>query len=89
VDGYKWPPDLHGTGSEDYLNQAYGIQPNAFLHNGSSTFEGGTIATPEIMLSRGDSGYQNSCVFHLDNPVHFTREIKATIEIGVELHVKI
>ena len=22
VDGYKWPPDLHGTGSEDYLNQA-------------------------------------------------------------------
>ena len=21
VDGYKWPPELHGTGSEDYLNQ--------------------------------------------------------------------
>ena len=27
VDGYKWPPDLHGTGSEDYFNQAYGMQP--------------------------------------------------------------
>jgi hypothetical protein len=24
VDGYKWPPDLHGTGSEDYLSQALG-----------------------------------------------------------------
>ena len=35
VDGYKWPPDLHGTGSEDYLNQAWGMQPNAFLRNGS------------------------------------------------------
>jgi hypothetical protein len=26
VDGYKWPPDLHGTGSEDYLGQAGGMQ---------------------------------------------------------------
>ena len=43
VDGYKWPPDLHGTGSEDYLNQAWGMQPNAFLRNGSSIFEGHTI----------------------------------------------
>jgi magnesium transporter len=31
VDGYKWPPDIHGTGSEDYLNQAWGMQENAFL----------------------------------------------------------
>jgi class 3 adenylate cyclase len=22
VDGYKWPPDLHGTGTEDYFGQA-------------------------------------------------------------------
>ena len=50
VDGYKWPPDLHGTGSEDYLNQAWGMQPNAFLRNGSSIFEGGTIPAPEIEL---------------------------------------
>ncbi|MCM8820979.1 MAG: DUF2961 domain-containing protein, partial [Candidatus Omnitrophica bacterium] len=34
VDGYKWPPDLHGTGSEDYFNQAWGMQDNAFLFNG-------------------------------------------------------
>ncbi len=36
VDGYRWPPDLHGTGSEDYLGQAWGMQDNAFLRNGSS-----------------------------------------------------
>ena len=87
VDGYKWPPDLHGTGSEDYFNQAYGMQPNAFLRNGSSIFEGGTIPTPEITLYRGDSGYQTSYVFHLENPVRFTREIKATIEIGHANHL--
>jgi len=87
VDGYKWPPDLHGTGSEDYFNQAYGMQPNAFWHNGSSIFEGGTVPAPEIELYRGDSSYQTSYVFHLENPVRFTREIKATIEIGHANHL--
>jgi hypothetical protein len=87
VDGYKWPPDLHGTGSEDYFNQAYGMQPNAFLRNGSSIFEGGTVPAPQIELYRGDSGYQTSYVFHLENPVRFTREIKATIEIGHANHL--
>jgi hypothetical protein len=70
VDGYKWPPDLHGTGSEDYLNQAWGMQKNAFLHNGSSVYEKET------------DGYQTSYVFHLENPVRFNKEIKVTIEHG-------
>jgi hypothetical protein len=87
VDGYKWPPDLHGTGSEDYFNQAFGMQPNAYLRNGSSVFEGGTVPSPEIELYRGDSGYHTSYVFHLDNPVRFTQEIKATIEIGLANHL--
>jgi hypothetical protein len=87
VDGYKWPPDLHGTGSEDYFNQAFGMQPNAYLRNGSSIFEGGTIPAPEIELYRGNSGYQTSYVFHLDNPVRFAKEIKATIEIGHANHL--
>ena len=63
------------------------MQPNAFLRNGSSIFEGGTIPAPEIELYRGDSGYQTSYVFHLDNPVRFTRSIKATIEIGHANHL--
>ena len=87
VDGYHWPPDLHGTGSEDYFNQAFGMQPNAFLRNGSSVYEGGTVPAPEIELYRGDSGYQTSYVFHLENPVRFTKEIKATIEIGHANHL--
>jgi hypothetical protein len=75
VDGYKWPPDLHGTGSEDYLNQAYGMQDNAFLRNGSSIHENNT------------GGYQTSYVHHIENPVRFSREIKVTIEHGHANHL--
>ena len=75
VDGYKWPPELHGTGSEDYLNQAWGMQDNAFLMNGSSIYE------------RNTGGYQTSYVFHLTNPVRFEKEIKVTIEHGHGNHL--
>ena len=75
VDGYKWPPDLHGTGSEDYLNQAWGMQPNAFLRNGSSIHETQT------------NGYQTSYVLHVENPVRFQKEIKVTIEHGHGNHL--
>ncbi|MDD5678124.1 MAG: DUF2961 domain-containing protein [Kiritimatiellae bacterium] len=75
VDGYKWPPDLHGTGSEDFLNQAWGMQNNAFLRNGSSIFEHNT------------KGYQTSYIHHLENPVRFQREIKVTIEHGHGNHL--
>ena len=75
VDGYKWPPDLHGTGSEDYLNQAWGMQPNSFMRNGSSIYEHDT------------DGYQTSYVFHLENPVRYEKEIKVTIEHGHANHL--
>ena len=75
VDGYKWPPDIHGTGSEDYFNQAWRMQKNAFLRNGSS-----------IHL-QDTGGYQTSYVFHIENPVHFEKEIKATIEHGHGNHL--
>ncbi|MFT5376716.1 MAG: hypothetical protein ACI906_003554 [Candidatus Latescibacterota bacterium] len=75
VDGYKWPPQLHGTGSEDYLNQAWGMQDNAFLRNGSSIHE------------RHTDGYQTSYVHHLENPVSFQKEIKVTMEHGHGNHL--
>ncbi|MBI2191648.1 MAG: DUF2961 domain-containing protein [Planctomycetes bacterium] len=75
VDGYHWPPDLHGTGSEDYLNQAWGMQPNAFLRNGSSIHESAT------------QGYQTSYVHHLENPVRFQKDVRVTIEHGHGNHL--
>lgn len=75
VDGYKWPPDLHGTGSEDYLGQAWEMQNNAFLHNGSSVYEHAT------------GGYQTSYVLHLENPVRFSSSVRVTIEHGHGNHL--
>jgi len=75
VDGYKWPPDLHGTGSEDYLNQAWGMQKNAFMRNGSSIHEADT------------GGYQTSYVHHIENPVAFEKSVKVTIEHGHGNHL--
>lgn len=82
VDGYKWPPDLHGTGSEDYFNQAWGMQDNAYLFNGSSIFEGKTISGHGLYDGKMHGGYQTSYIFHLTNPVHFKKSIKVTIEHG-------
>ncbi|MGB9677079.1 MAG: glycoside hydrolase family 172 protein [Candidatus Ratteibacteria bacterium] len=82
VDGYKWPPDLHGTGSEDYFNQAWGMQNNAFLFNGSSIFENFSIFGHTLYDGKLQGGYQTSYVFHLTNPVHFKKSIKVTIEYG-------
>ena len=90
VDGYKWPPDLHGTGGEDYLNQAWGMQDNAFLHNGSSIFEKNTLQGENALLCPGHckgGGYQTSYVHHIENPVRFQKEIKVTIEHGHGNHV--
>ena len=75
IDGEPWPPSLHGTGSEDALNQAYGMQPNAYLYNGSSIYEGNT------------EGYQTSYVFYVTHPVHFTTSIRASIEHGHGNHL--
>jgi hypothetical protein len=86
VDGYKWPPDIHGTGSEDYLNQAWGMQDNDFLRNGSSIFEGNTTISPSNTLW-AEGGYQTSYVHHLENPVRFSKEIKVTIEHGHGNHL--
>jgi hypothetical protein len=89
VDGFRWPPDLHGTGSEDYLNQAWGMQENAFLRNGSSIWEDKTIGLggPGAGPWRRHGGYQTSYVFHIENPVRFSQEIKVTIEHGHGNHL--
>jgi hypothetical protein len=82
IDGEKWPPSLHGTGSEDYFNQAWGMQDNAFLFNGSSIFEKHTVVGHNVWDGKGIGGYQTSYVFHLTNPVRFKKSVKVTIEHG-------
>lgn len=75
IDDEPWPPSIHGTGSEDAFNQAYGMQDNAFLYNGTSIYESKT------------GGYQTSYIFYVTNPVRFTKSIRATIEHGHANHL--
>jgi hypothetical protein len=51
------------------------MQKNAFQRNGSSIHEVDT------------KGYQTSYVHHIENPVHFEKEIKVTIEHGHGNHL--
>jgi hypothetical protein len=70
IDGEKWPPSLHGTGSEDYFSQAWENQEAAYLMCGSSIFEG------------RKPGYQTTYRFHLVDPVRFAKSIRVTMEHG-------
>lgn len=75
VDGEKWPPDLHGTGSEDYFSHAWGMQPhNSFLYNGVSYHKPGTVFSynERITVYR----------YHLNEPVIFHKSLRASIEHG-------
>jgi len=75
IDGEKWPPDLHGTGSEDYFGHAWGMQPqNAFLYNGVSYHKPGTVFNynERITVYR----------YHLADPVIFHESLRASIEHG-------
>ena len=75
IDDDTWPPSLHGTGTEDYFNHAWGMQTNAFPMCGT------------ILHESQMPGYQVSYRFHLTDPVHFSKRIKVTIEHGHGNHL--
>ena len=67
---------MHGTGSEDYFNQAWDMNPgNAYHFNGS------------IVHERDVPGQQVSYRFHLADPVRFSKRIKVTMEHGHGNHL--
>jgi hypothetical protein len=74
IDGHKWPPDLHGTGSEDYFGQAWGSQPqNAFPYHGVSYHAGEHNGLNErITVYR----------YHVMDPIIFEQSIRVSVEHG-------
>jgi len=75
IDGEKWPPDLHGTGSEDYFSHAWGMQPqNAFIYNGVSYQKPGSTHgfNERITVYR----------YHIPDPVIFHQSLRVSIEHG-------
>ncbi len=75
IDDDTWPPSLHGTGMEDYLGHAWGMQRNGYLMNGS------------IVHESDAPGFQHSYRFHLQDPVRFSRRIAVTFEHGHANHL--
>jgi hypothetical protein len=72
IDGERWPPSLHGTGTEDYYNTAY-----CPSQEDSSPYHG-------IILGGGPnwSGRITLYRFHIEDPICFSKSIRVTIEHG-------
>lgn len=76
IDGEEWPPTMHGTGTEDYFNTAY---CPAVKYD--SPYHGMTL--PGTTNWGGKSSYYR---FHIEDPIHFRKSIKMTIEHGHNNH---
>jgi hypothetical protein len=67
-----WPPTLHGTGTEDYVNTAWCPTQTYSAPYHGITLPGGRNWRGPVSLYR----------FHVEDPVVFERSIRVTIEHG-------
>ncbi len=74
IDGEPWPPRLHGTGTEDYVNLAYGpTQEYCAPYHGLTLYSG----------QGWQWGGKNSVYrYHIEDPIYFEKSILVTIEHG-------
>jgi len=74
IDGEPWPPSLHGTGSEDYFSQAWGMHDKAYPYSGTSVTED----DPRFPLRHMCTSYR----FHIEDPVYFSKSLRFSMEHG-------
>ncbi|MFG0248666.1 MAG: glycoside hydrolase family 172 protein [Phycisphaeraceae bacterium JB051] len=79
IDDEQWPPRLHGTGTEDYFNLAWGIRAVDCRPEYGVTFvdkscceEGADQIDGRFTMYR----------FHLNDPIPFEKSIHASVEHG-------
>lgn len=79
IDGEPWPFSLHGTGTEDYFNQAWSPD-EVFQHPyfGTARAPGVGNADPRF----GWIGRTHCYRFHIEDPIRFQRSLRASIEHG-------
>ncbi len=76
IDREPWPPSLHGTGTEDYFNTAFGpTQEFCTPWHGITVYSG-----DEAGFKWG--GKNSMYRLHIQDPIHFEKSIKVTIEHG-------
>jgi hypothetical protein len=76
IDDDKWPPMLHGTGTEDYFNMAWCPTQEFNDPYYGTSLPGGKNWAGKITLYR----------YHIEDPVIFNDSIKVTIEHGHNNH---
>jgi len=73
IDGEKWPPSLHGTGTEDYFLSAYGFP---------TRYEGPYHGVLQIGDTLDWTGRWIVYRFHVEDPVVFAKSIRVSLEHG-------
>jgi hypothetical protein len=73
IDGEKWPPSLHGTGTEDYFNGSW--SPNVL-------FQHPYYGYARVTSGTGWLGRTHVYRFHVSDPVYFDRSLRFSIEHG-------
>jgi len=79
VDGEPWPGSAHGTGTEDYFNQSW-CPDEHYCHPyfGTARAPGRLNDSPRF----GWLGRTHVYRFHLEDPIRFTKSLRASIEHG-------
>lgn len=79
IDGEGYPPTLHGTGTEDYFGMSWGF------HRPYMAFDHGVTHFEKDLTPDRDWFYDGRYVtyrFHLRDPIHFYKSLRASIEHG-------
>ncbi len=75
IDGEKWPPSLHGTGTEDWFHCAYcPTQEYNAPYHGVILYSG----NPDWRWKGKNTVYR----YHIEDPIRFRKSILVTIEHG-------
>lgn len=74
IDGEPWPPSLHGTGTEDYFNAAWGFPSGEY----AGPYHGVTLLNDRYEYYGKMTAYR----WHIEDPVHFKESIRVSFEHG-------
>lgn len=75
IDGEPWPPRMHGTGTEDYFNTAFGPRQEYCAPYHGLTLYSGTKDWPY-------KGKNSTYRYHIEDPIRFEKSIRVSIEHG-------
>lgn len=75
IDGEKWPPSIHGTGTEDWFNCAYcPTQEYNAPYHGIILYSG----NPNWRWKGKNTAYR----YHIEDPIRFRKSMRFSIEHG-------